>query len=157
MADPVAVRSTFGTHASYLIADNSGPGDPFEKVPEFSRRARGVPVWAALRSLGRSGVADLVEGLVRNAQAMAEGISGISGAQVVNDVVYTQVCLRFGDDARTRAVTSRLIADGTVWMSGSRWRDQDVLRISVSNWSTDLADVARSVDAVRRAVEATGD
>jgi glutamate/tyrosine decarboxylase-like PLP-dependent enzyme len=157
VADPVAVRSTFGTHASYLIVDNSGPGDPFEKVPEFSRRARGVPVWAALRSLGRFGVANLVEGLVRNAQAMAAGISGISGAQVVNDVVYTQVCLRFGDDARTRAVTARLIADGTVWMSGSRWRDQDVLRISVSNWSTDLTDVTRSVDAVRRAVDATGD
>jgi hypothetical protein len=74
---------------------------------------------------------------------------------VVNEVVYTQVCLRFGDDARTRAVTAHLIADGTVWMSGSRWRDQDVLRISVSNWSTDSADVARSVDAVRRAVDAT--
>jgi len=134
VADPVAMRSTFGAHASYLIADDSGPGDPMEKVPEFSRRARGVPVWAALRSLGRSGVADLVEGLVRNAQALAEGIAAINGVQVVNDVVYTQVCLRFGDDARTRAVTAHLIADGTVWMSGSRWRDQDVLRISVSNW-----------------------
>jgi glutamate/tyrosine decarboxylase-like PLP-dependent enzyme len=73
VADPVAMRSTFGAHASYLIADDSGPGDPMEKVPEFSRRARGVPVWAALRSLGRSGVADLVEGLVRNAQALARG------------------------------------------------------------------------------------
>jgi glutamate/tyrosine decarboxylase-like PLP-dependent enzyme len=155
VADPVAMRSTFGAHASYLIADDSGPGDPMEKVPEFSRRARGVPVWAALRSLGRSGVADLVEGLVRNAQALAEGIAAINGVQVVNEVVYTQVCLRFGDDARTRAVTAHLIADGTVWMSGSRWRDQDVLRISVSNWSTDSADVARSVDAVRRAVDAT--
>ena len=156
VADTAALRSTFGTHASYLIADNSGPGDPFEKVPEFSRRARGVPVWAALRSLGRSGVANLVEGLVRNAQAMAEGMAGIPGVQVVNDVVYTQVCLRFGDDARTRAVTARLIADGTVWMSGSRWRDQDVLRISVSNWATDATDVSRSVDAVRRAVDASG-
>jgi glutamate/tyrosine decarboxylase-like PLP-dependent enzyme len=156
VADPAALRSTFGTHASYLIADNSGPGDPFEKVPEFSRRARGVPVWAALRSLGRSGVANLVEGLVRNAQAMAEGMAGIPGVQVVNDVVYTQVCLRFGDDARTRAVTARLIADGTVWMSGSRWRDQDVLRISVSNWATDATDVSRAVDAVRRAVYAFG-
>jgi hypothetical protein len=65
--------------------------------------------------------------------------------------VYTQVCVEFGDDARTRAVTARLIADGTVWMSGSRWRDRDVIRISVSNWSTDADDVRRSVDAVRRA------
>lgn len=156
VADPVAMRSTFGGHASYLVTDNSGPGDPFEKVPEYSRRARGVPVWAALRSLGRSGVADLVTGLASNARALAGGIAEIPGASVVNDVVYTQVCLRFGDDARTRAVTAWLIADGTVWMSGSRWRDQDVLRISVSNWATDAEDVSRSVDAVRRAVEATG-
>jgi glutamate/tyrosine decarboxylase-like PLP-dependent enzyme len=155
VADPVAIRSTFGVHASYLIADSSGPGDPHEKVPEFSRRARGVPVWAALRSLGRSGVADLVEGLARNARMMADGIASIPGAEVVNDVVYTQVCVRFGDDRRTRAVTAQLIADGTVWMSGSRWRNQDVLRISVSNWSTDATDVSRSVDAVRRAFEAT--
>ena len=157
VADPVAMRSTFGARASYLIADTSGPGDPFEKVPEFSRRARGVPVWAALRSLGQTGVANLVAGLARNARALAEGIANISGAQVINDVVYTQVCVRFGDDdARTRAVTASLLADGTVWMSGSRWRDQDVLRISVSNWATDATDVSRSVDAVRRAVEATG-
>jgi hypothetical protein len=87
---------------------------------------------------------------------MAEGIAGISGAKVINDVVYTQVCVRFGDDARTRAVTARLLADGTVWMSGSRWRGEDVLRISVSNWATDATEVNRSVDAVRRAVEATG-
>jgi hypothetical protein len=71
--------------------------------------------------------------------------------------VYTQVCVRFGDDdARTRAETARLLADGTVWMSGSRWRNQDVLRISVSNWATDATDVSRSVDAIRRAVDATG-
>ena len=155
VADPVAMRSTFGAHASYLVVDNSGPGDPFEKVPEYSRRARGVPVWAALRSLGRSGVAELVEGLARNARALAKGIADIPGASVVNDVVYTQVCSRFGDDARTRAVTERLIADGTVWMSGSRWRNRDVMRISVSNWATDATDVIRSVDAVRRALDAT--
>jgi glutamate/tyrosine decarboxylase-like PLP-dependent enzyme len=106
-------------------------------------------------SPGRSGVANLVEGLALHARAMAEGIANIRGAQVVNDVVYTQVCVRFGDDARTRAVTARLIADGTVWMSGSRWRNQDVLRISVSNWSTDATDVSRAVDAVRRALDAT--
>ena len=155
VADRVAMRSIFGKHASYLIADKSGPSDPYDKVPEFSRRARGVPVWAALRSLGRSGVAELVEGLASHAKALAEGIADIPGAEVINDVVYTQVCLRFGDDTRTRAVTARLIADGAVWMSGSRWHDQDVLRISVSNWSTDATDVRRSVDAIRRAVDAT--
>ena len=156
VADPVAMRSTFGAHASYLITDNSGPGDPLEKVPEFSRRARGVPVWAALRSLGRSGVAALVERLAGNARALAAGIAGIDGARVVNEVVYTQVCVEFGDDARTRAVTARLIADGTVWMSGSRWRGRDILRISVSNWATDADDVRRSVDAIRRASTEVG-
>jgi glutamate/tyrosine decarboxylase-like PLP-dependent enzyme len=74
---------------------------------------------------------------------------------VVNDVVYTQVCATFGGDQRTRAVTAHLIADGTAWMSGSRWQDREILRISVSNWSTDDADVRRSVEAVRRAVVAT--
>jgi glutamate/tyrosine decarboxylase-like PLP-dependent enzyme len=155
VADRVALRSSFGVHASYLITDDSGPGDPQDKVPELSRRARGVPVWAALRSLGRTGVADLVEGLARHARDLADGIAGIDAANVINDVDYTQICVTFGDDKRTRAVTSRLIADGTVWMSGSRWHDQDVLRVSVSNWSTDDEDVRRSVDAVRRAVAAT--
>jgi glutamate/tyrosine decarboxylase-like PLP-dependent enzyme len=157
VADRMAMRMAFGTHASYLIIDDSGPGDPLEKVPEFSRRARGVPVWAALRSLGRSGVANLVERMAGHARAIAEGIAGIDGAKVVNDVVYTQVCVAFGSDQRTRAVTAQLIADGTVWMSGSRWHGKDVLRVSVSNWSTDDEDVRRSVDAVRRAVAATAE
>jgi glutamate/tyrosine decarboxylase-like PLP-dependent enzyme len=143
-----------GVHASYLVADIAGPGDPHEKAPELSRRARGVPVWAALRSLGREGVTALVEGLARQARALAEGVADIPGAEVLNDVVYTQVSVAFGDDERTRAVTERLLADGTTWMSGSRWHDRAVLRISVSNWSTDAEDVRRSVDAVRRA--ATG-
>ncbi len=151
VADPLAMRAAFGVHTSYLIADGSGPGDPHEKVPELSRRARGVPVWAALRSLGRDGVADLVDGLARRAGAIAEGVGGIDTAVVVNDVVYTQISVSFGDDERTRAVTARLIAEGETWMSGSRWRGQDVLRISVSNWSTDERDVERSIAALRRA------
>jgi len=74
-------------------------------------------------------------------------------AEILNDVVFTQVCLGFGDDERTREVTRRLLEDGAVWMSGSRWRDRDVLRISVSNWSTDDADVDTSIEAVRRAAK----
>jgi glutamate/tyrosine decarboxylase-like PLP-dependent enzyme len=151
VARPAALRAAMGVHTSYLIADEAGAGDPLEKVPELSRRARGVPVWAALRSLGRSGVADLVDGLARQARALAAGIGTIAGAEVCNDVAFTQVCVSFGDDARTRAVTERLIKDGTVWMTGSRWRGRDVLRISVSNWSTDDEDVRTSVAAVRRA------
>jgi glutamate/tyrosine decarboxylase-like PLP-dependent enzyme len=151
VARPAAARAALGVHASYLIADVAGIGDPHERVPELSRRARGVPVWAALRSLGRSGVADLVDGLVRHARELAAAIAGIDGAQVLNEVDFTQVCVTFGDDARTREVTARLLADGTAWMSGSRWQDRDVLRISVSNWSTDEQDVRASVEAVRRA------
>jgi Glutamate decarboxylase and related PLP-dependent proteins len=153
VAHPPALRAAMGMQASYLIQDQ-GPGDPFERVPELSRRARGVPVWAALRSLGRSGVAAMIDQLADQARALAQGIATIEGAEILNDVVYTQVCLSFGDDQRTRDVTKRLLEDGTAWMSGSRWRDREVLRISVSNWSTDDADVAASIDAVRRAASA---
>jgi glutamate/tyrosine decarboxylase-like PLP-dependent enzyme len=151
VADPAAMRSALGVHTSYLIADDSGPGDPHDKTPELSRRARGVPVWAVLRSLGRTGVAELVEGLASRASAIADGIAGIDGAQILNEVGYTQVCVAFESDERTRAVTERLIAEGAVWMSGSHWRGRDILRVSVSNWSTDEDDVQFAVDALRRA------
>jgi glutamate/tyrosine decarboxylase-like PLP-dependent enzyme len=149
--DSAALRAAMGVHTSYLVADVGGPGDPHEKAPELSRRARGVPVWAAVRSLGRDGVIRLVDGLVDAARAIADGVREISGVEVLNDVVYTQVCLAFDSDERTREVTRRLIADGATWMSGSRWHGRDVLRVSVSNWTTDARDVAASVDAVRRA------
>ncbi|MDN4644797.1 pyridoxal phosphate-dependent decarboxylase family protein [Arthrobacter sp. PsM3] len=152
--DAQALRSAMGVQTSYLIHDADGAADPFEKVPELSRRARGVPVWAALKSLGREGVVAQVRGLVRRAGELAEKLSVLDGVEVLNDVDYTQVSLAFGDDATTRAVTARIIADGRVWMSGSRWQDRDILRISVSNWSTDDADVAAAVAAVRDAVAA---
>ena len=113
-----------------------------------------MPVWAALRSLGREGVEQLVEGLAARARALATGIADIDGAHILNDVEYTQVCVAFGEDSRTRAVTERLISDGLVWMSGSRWHGRDVLRISVSNWSTDDDDVRWALEAVRRAAGA---
>ncbi|MGY2743051.1 pyridoxal phosphate-dependent decarboxylase family protein [Arthrobacter sp. UYCu723] len=152
--DARPLRSAMGLHTSYLIQDADGAADPFETVPELSRRARGVPVWAALKSLGRNGVAGQVRGLVRRASQLAEELSALDGVEVLNDVDYTQVSLAFGDDAVTQAVTERIISDGRVWMSGSRWQDRDILRISVSNWSTDDADVAVAVDAVRDALAA---
>jgi glutamate/tyrosine decarboxylase-like PLP-dependent enzyme len=151
VARPQVLRATMGAHADYLIASSAGPGDPWDKVPELSRRARGIPVWAALRSLGRSGVEALVSRLAARATALAEGMRSIPGATVLNDVVFTQVCVAFEDDERTRRVITRLLADGETWMSGSRWRGRDILRVSVSNWSTDEEDVRRSLDAVRRA------
>jgi len=153
--DPVAMRSAFGVHASYLLAEESGPGNPYEKTPELSRRARGVPVWAVLRSLGRSGVAALVERLAARAAELAAGIRTIEGAGVHNEVCFTQVCIGFDDDARTREVGARLVEDGGAWLSASRWHDRAVLRISVSNWSTDESDVERTLAALRRAAGAS--
>jgi glutamate/tyrosine decarboxylase-like PLP-dependent enzyme len=138
-----------GTHGDYLIQDVTG--DPFETVPELSRRGRAVPVWAALRALGRSGVANLVETFHRHARRFAQEIAQIEGARVENDVVFSQVCASFGSDDRTDAVARRLFADGTAWMTGSRWHDRSVLRISVSNWSTSDDDVERSLNALRAA------
>ncbi|MHC6231420.1 pyridoxal phosphate-dependent decarboxylase family protein [Arthrobacter sp. MMS24-T111] len=152
--DAAALRSAMGLHASYLVHDAEGPGDPFEKVPELSRRARGVPVWAALKSLGREGVAAQVAGLAAAAAAIADGLAALDGVEVLNDVGYTQVCIAFGDDETTRAVTARIIEDGKVWMSGSRWQDRDILRVSVSNWHTGGEDVATAVEAVRSALAA---
>jgi glutamate/tyrosine decarboxylase-like PLP-dependent enzyme len=152
--DASALRSAMGLHTSYLIQDAEGPGDPFEKVPELSRRARGVPVWAALKSLGRDGVAAQVRGLVTAASEIAAGLARIDGVEVLNDVGYTQVCVSFGDDDTTRAVTARIIADGRVWMSGSRWREREILRVSVSNWQTAGEEVHTAVAAVGSAVAA---
>jgi len=149
--DRDALRAAMGTHGDYLIRDAAG--DPFEFVPEVSRRGRGVTVWAVLRALGRSGLADLVDGYCRHAANFAAGVAGIDGGRVENDVVFTQVCASFGSDERTAEVTSRLLADGTAWMSGSRWRGKTVLRISVSNWSTTDDDVRRSLESLRMAAK----
>ncbi|WP_347232622.1 hypothetical protein [Cryobacterium sp. Hh11] len=133
---------------------NIGPGNPFEKVPELSRGARGVPVWAALRSLGRDGTIALVDRLATDARALADGLRAMPGVEVFNEVVFMQVCVSFGSDDRTRHVTQQLVADGLAWMSGALWHDLDILRISVKNWSTDAADVAFSLAAVKRACAA---
>src|SRR6185436_19727138 len=114
-----------------------------DKVPELSRRGRALPVWAVLRSLGRSGMAELVERLCRHASTFAAGLDGIADATVLNDVEFTQVCETFGTDERTTEVVRRLLADGTAWMSGSTWQDQSVLRISLSNSATTENDVER--------------
>jgi glutamate/tyrosine decarboxylase-like PLP-dependent enzyme len=153
VADRNALRTAMAMGAAdYVIQDATG--DPFETVPEMSRRGRAFPVWAVLRALGRQGVADLVDGFCRHAKAFAKGIEAIDGAAVENDVVFSQVSASFGSDENTAEVTRRLMADGTAWMTGSRWHGKAVLRISVSNWSTTDEDVARSLDALRKAASA---
>ncbi len=148
--DPAALRASMGMHGAYLIHDELG--EPFDKVPELSRRGRAFPVWAVLRSLGRSGLVELLDELCRHASAFAAGLDDIEGVTVLNDVDFTQVCATFGTDQRTEEVVRRLLEDGTVWMTGSTWHDRSVLRISVSNWSTTDDDVERSLSAVRKAV-----
>jgi glutamate/tyrosine decarboxylase-like PLP-dependent enzyme len=152
--DARAMRSAMGVSASYLIQDADGAGDPSQKVPELSRRARGVPVWAALKSLGSDGVAAQIRGLAASAAMLAEKLAAMDGVQVLNEVGFTQISVAFGDDATTRDVTARILADGKVWMSGSRWHGRDVLRISVSNWSTGADDVDTAAEAVKQALEA---
>jgi glutamate/tyrosine decarboxylase-like PLP-dependent enzyme len=150
VADRAALRAAMTMGATdYFITDAAG--DSCDMVPESSRRARAIPVWAVLRALGRQGVADLVDGFCRHARAFAAGISAIEGVRLENDVVFSQVSASFGSDERTAEVSRRLMADGTAWMTGSRWHDKAVLRISVSNWSTTDEDVTRSLAALRKA------
>ncbi len=152
--EPEDLRAAMGVEGPYLILEHAGRLEPSDKVLELSRRGRAFPVWAVLRSLGRTGVADLVDGLCRHATTFADGLADL-GATVRNDVVFTQVCADFGDDARTDAVIDRLLTDGTTWMTGSTWHGRRVLRVAVSNWSTTDDDVTRSLEAVRRALAAT--
>jgi glutamate/tyrosine decarboxylase-like PLP-dependent enzyme len=148
-ADADAVHRAMGVHASYLL--HASTVDPLEVVPEMSRRARGVPIWAALASLGADGVRALVEGLVRAARGLAEGIGAIPGAVVLNDVVYTQVSVAFESDERTREVFDRLVAEGMVMPSASVWHGRTVIRFSVSSWRTGDQEVRDTVAAVARA------
>jgi glutamate/tyrosine decarboxylase-like PLP-dependent enzyme len=149
VADADAVHRAMGVHASYLL--QASTVDPLEIVPEMSRRARGVPIWAALASLGADGVRDFVEGLVRAARGLAEGIGAIPGAVVLNDVVYTQVSVAFESDERTREVFDRILADGAVMPSASVWHGRPVIRFSVSSWRTGNQEVRDTVAAVQRA------
>jgi glutamate/tyrosine decarboxylase-like PLP-dependent enzyme len=148
VADAAALHAVMSERAPYLIQDDRP--DPFDTVPEFSRRARGFTVWAALRSLGRQGIADMVERFCAHARRFADGLVAMDGVEVLNDVVFTQVCTSFGPDEVTREVARRLLAEGTAWMTPSTWHGRAVLRISVSNWRTTEADVDRSLAAVRR-------
>jgi glutamate/tyrosine decarboxylase-like PLP-dependent enzyme len=150
VADPAALVAVFGVKADYLI---DGPGDPTERAPEFSRRARGFPLWAALRSLGRDGLAALVDQLCARATQMAAGLAEIPGVEVVNEVVFTQVMTTFGDDARTAEAGRRLLAGGEAVFTPATWRGRAVQRCSVSSWATTAADVDRTLKAVRRVVE----
>jgi glutamate/tyrosine decarboxylase-like PLP-dependent enzyme len=139
--------------APYLeVAGEAAIRDPMGYSPEFSRRARAVPVWAAIRELGRSGIADLVERTCRHARWFAERVAALPGCEVLNDVALNQVLFRFADDETTRGVVADVQASGEAWMSGTVWDGRAAIRLSVSNWRTTEADIDRTVAAFATAL-----
>lgn len=144
--DPADSIAAFRTGGDYLVYTGL---DPWDVTPELSRRARGVPAWAALRSLGRTGVAALVDRLRANALAMAEGLDAIDGVEVVAEVPYTQVMFRMGSDEATRALGAAILAEGTAVVTGAEWRGRAALRCSMSSWATQPGDVERTLAAIR--------
>ena len=146
--DAAALRAAMANVSAYFV-----PGEqrePSQFSPEMSRRARGVELWASLRSLGRHGLAELFERTCGHAQAFARGLRE-SGYDVLNDVVLNQVLVSFGAPAVTRAVIDRVQRDGTCWCGGTEWQGHVAMRISVSSWATTDDDVRASLEAIRRA------
>jgi glutamate/tyrosine decarboxylase-like PLP-dependent enzyme len=155
-AHPEAHRAAMSLSAAYLMRSPEEPREPMDWVPESSRRARGFAVYAALRSLGRSGVADLVERCCRLARRFADRLRQESSIRILNDVVLNQVLVRVepvgGDgDAATRDALRIVQQEGVCWLGGTRWHGLEAMRISVSNWSTTDGDVDRSADSIIRA------
>jgi glutamate/tyrosine decarboxylase-like PLP-dependent enzyme len=151
-AHPDAHRAAMSVTADYLVQGGPGqPREPMDWTPAFSRRARGFAVYAALRSLGQRGVAELVERTCTHARTFAEGLATIPGCQVLNDVVINQVLFRFDDDQTTDLVLRHVIDSGEAWMSGTTFDHRRAIRLSVSNWQTSDSDVDRALEAFRNA------
>jgi len=153
VADSDAHVAAMGLAGPYLVAD-PGQRDGTNYVPESSRRARAVPIYAAVRSLGREGIAEMIERNCAQARRMAERLGAIPGARIVNDVVLNQVLVALpgGDDAN-RAAVAAIQRDGTCWLGGTTWGEEYVLRVSISNWATTDDDVDRSADAIAAAAQ----
>jgi glutamate/tyrosine decarboxylase-like PLP-dependent enzyme len=145
--DGMALRSAMTMTAAYLVA--GARREPMYQTLEASRRARGVELWAALKSLGRSGLCELIERTCAHAQRFARGLRS-AGFEVLNDVVINQVLVSFGAPEVTREVIRRIQEDGTCWCGGTVWQGKTAMRISVSSWATTEADVDRSLEAIVR-------
>jgi glutamate/tyrosine decarboxylase-like PLP-dependent enzyme len=144
-------RAAMTTSAAYLVQTQGVERDAVDWVPEFSRRARGVAVYAAVRTLGREGVASMIERCCARARQIAGILQAENGVAILNDVVLNQVLVRFGDDDDlTRRVIAGVQQDGTCWLGGTTWHDLAAMRVSVSNWSTTEEDAARSAEAIVR-------
>jgi glutamate/tyrosine decarboxylase-like PLP-dependent enzyme len=145
--EPKHLRAAMSASAAYLIA---GEGrEPCHYVPEFSRRGRGIEIWAALRSLGRSGIADQIERTCTYASQFTEGLRA-AGYDILNDVVLNQVLVSFGSKDLTRRVIQRVHKEGTCWFGGTEWQGHVAMRISVSCWATTAEDVQKSLDVLLR-------
>ena len=150
--DAAALRAAMAITAEYL--PTAGPQrNPSDYTPELSRRARGVDIWAALETLGRSGVASLIEGCCEHARHFAAGLAA-AGFEVLNEVALNQVLVSFGEPARTLAVIAALQQDGTCWAGSTVWQGRTAMRISVSCWATTRDDVEKSLAAIIRSARA---
>jgi len=145
---PQFLNAAMSFSAAYLVP--SDQREPSHYTPEMSRRTRGVEIWAALRSLGRAGLADLIERNCRYAAQFATGLAA-AGYEVLNAVTLNQVLVAFGDDATTRRVIARVQQEGTCWAGSTVWRGRTAMRISVSSWATTAQDVEQSLAAIVRA------
>ena len=144
--DGAALKSAMSITADYLPTESEFR-NPSDFTPELSRRARGVDVWAAFKSLGREGVAEMIERCCSHARRFADRLQA-AGFEVLNDVVLNQVLVSFGDDVTTTKIISEIQEDGTCWCGSTVWQGHTAMRISVCNWSTTVADVEQSLDAI---------
>jgi glutamate/tyrosine decarboxylase-like PLP-dependent enzyme len=152
-AHPESHSAAFSARAPYLIAEGNNR-EQIDWNPEHSRRARGFTVYAAIRSLGRAGIADLVERCCRHARRFAAGLEDL-GAEVLNDVELNQVLFRFDSDVETNEVLRTVQESGEAWMAGTTWDGRAAIRISVSNWQTSDEDVERTLAAYSAARSST--
>jgi glutamate/tyrosine decarboxylase-like PLP-dependent enzyme len=149
-------RAAMTSTAAYLVQTKGVERDAVDWVPEFSRRGRGVTVYAALRHLGKRGVEELIDRQCSRARQMAELLARTPGVTILNEVVLNQVLVRFGDDDDvTRRVIAGVQDEGTCWLGGTTWHDRAAMRISFSNWATSAEDVIRSADAIARVFAGT--
>jgi glutamate/tyrosine decarboxylase-like PLP-dependent enzyme len=159
VAHPAAHRAAMSLTAAYLVRSANEPREPMDWTPESSRRARGFSVYAAVRSLGRAGIEDLVDRCCRLARRFADRLRREPGIEILNEVVLNQILVRVvprsgNADAATRAALARVQEARVCWLGGTRWHDMDAMRISVSNWSTTEEDIDRSADSIIAAVRA---
>ncbi len=151
--EPAHLRAAMSASAAYLVEGQTR--QPMHYTPEMSRRSRGIEIWAALRSLGRNGLAEMIERCCRQATRFAQGLSE-AGFEILNEVQLNQVLVSFGSAEKTRRVIEAVQAEGTCWCGGTVWQGKTAMRISVSSWATTDADVERCLEAILRTAAEAG-